>query len=214
MALNDQDLDRLRPLVEARESAARYHHTLGVEAAIARMGEIYLPDRVPELRAAALLHDVTKDITGNDQIALCRRLGVVLTEEDLRCPHILHAKSAAALIPLDFPAYATPDLVQAVARHTTGAVGMSTFDKLLFLADYIEAGRQYQDCIRLRKAFWDMPDGDRDRLIHLDLATYEELDFTVLYIQKHNGFVAHETLDARQDMRDRLRGVLPDMKMN
>ena len=44
-------------MVERRISDKRFLHTKGVEEEIVRLGEIYLPDKIPELRAAALLHD-------------------------------------------------------------------------------------------------------------------------------------------------------------
>ena len=55
--INEEMLDTLRQRVGTGMSEKRYRHTLGVEREIARLGEIYLPDRIQELRAAALLHD-------------------------------------------------------------------------------------------------------------------------------------------------------------
>ena len=42
-------------------SDKRYGHTLEVEKMAARIGALYAPDKINVLRAAALLHDVTKE---------------------------------------------------------------------------------------------------------------------------------------------------------
>ncbi len=44
------------------------------------------------------------------------------------------------------------DLLAAVAHHTTGAEQMSTLEKIIFLADYIEVNRDFDGVEDLRKA--------------------------------------------------------------
>ena len=57
--ITEEMLSDLRATLEARISPKRFCHTLGVEREIERLGQIYLPDKLLSLRAAALLHDVT-----------------------------------------------------------------------------------------------------------------------------------------------------------
>ena len=67
---NEKDLRSLSDVVERRLSDKRFLHTKGVEEEIVRLGEIYLPDKIPELRAAALLHDLAKELPIEEQIAI------------------------------------------------------------------------------------------------------------------------------------------------
>ena len=60
MKYNEKQLSALRSEMGKRLSKKRYIHTLGVEEMAAWIGEKCLPDSVDKLRAAALLHDISK----------------------------------------------------------------------------------------------------------------------------------------------------------
>ncbi len=151
--ITDARLDRLRGDVEGRLSAARFGHTLGVERAAVWAGERLCPDDVPMLRAAALLHDVTKEYSFEKQLKICGDFGIILREDEKNSPQILHAITAAAIIPSEYPEFDIPELVGAVRWHTTGRAGMTLPEKIIFLADYIEDGRKYDSCRALRESF-------------------------------------------------------------
>ena len=83
MIFNSEMLSNLRTSVKARLSAKRYEHTIGVEAMASRLGWILMPDKIYELRAAALLHDISKEIPYEEQVDLLSKSTVVYTDEDL-----------------------------------------------------------------------------------------------------------------------------------
>ena len=61
---------------------------------------------------------------------------------------------------------------------------MSVFDKLLFLADFIEPERPWQICRDVRRSFWDgMPDTVPERMRRLDETVLYILEFTVQYLR-------------------------------
>ena len=132
--ITETELSALSSSVAARLSEKRFAHTKGVEEEIVRMGAIYLPDRIPELRAAALLHDVAKELPLEEQIAICREGGDGELETATRSPAILHGHAAAYLIPKTHPKYDLPEIISAIYKHTTGAEKMS-----MYLNDYINA---------------------------------------------------------------------------
>ena len=59
--ITEKMLDALRESVMARMSPKRFRHTAEVEKRAERLGEIYAPEKKITLRAAALLHDITKE---------------------------------------------------------------------------------------------------------------------------------------------------------
>ena len=180
---NEQELRTLSDAVRATLSEKRFRHTEGVEEEIVRMGKIYLPDRIDELRAAALLHDVAKELTVDEQIAICRENGDPELETAIRSPAILHGHAAAYLIPKLYGKYALPEIISAIYKHTTGAEKMTVFEKLLFLADFIEPNRPWQYCQTARQKFWELlPADPNDRLRHLDLFVLTVLEFTLRYL--------------------------------
>lgn len=148
--ITEQMLDALRENLLERMGERRFAHTLGVERMAARLGEAILPSRVSELRAAALLHDVAKEIPLDEQLSLLAEDGYMLTEEDRETPGVIHSFTAPIIIRRDFPEFATKDVLLAVENHTVGTPDMSVFEKIIFISDYIEDTRTYESCINVR----------------------------------------------------------------
>ena len=94
--IDEAMLSKLRMRVIGSMSVKRATHTVAVEAMAVRLGKIYAPDKILQLRAAALLHDVTKEKKLNEQLELCERYGVEVNECDCFSPKTFHAKTAAA----------------------------------------------------------------------------------------------------------------------
>ena len=182
--ITDKELAELKERVGRRLSEKRFRHTEGVVEEITRMGAIYLPDAIPELKAAALLHDVAKELPIEEQIAICREHGDPELDSAVNSPAILHGHAASYLIPEIEPKYALPEIISAIYKHTTGGEMMSVFDKLLFLADFIEPNRPWQRCRDAREAFWSNMPSDADaRTRHLDESVLSVLEFTLRYLR-------------------------------
>ena len=150
----EDKLNDLREHLSAVMSPKRYAHTCAVERMVVRLGELFCPEQIPELRAAALLHDITKEQTLEEQLQLCTRFDIPLEPTATLAHKTLHARTAAALIPEQFPAFATETVIRAVRWHTTGCADMTITDQLVYLADYIDDSRKFPDCVRLRDYFW------------------------------------------------------------
>ena len=198
--ITEEMLDALQSTLAGRISEKRFRHTLGVAREILRLGELYLPDKLPALRAAALLHDVTKELSPEEQIALCEHHGIPVSEVDRISPKTFHAKTAIPVIREQFPDFATEEILDAVRKHTTGAWEMSLFAKLLYLADYIEDTRTFPDCLTLRRLFWDGVSRCQNREELLDLLDRTLLlsfDMTVSCLIREKSAISNETMDAR-----------------
>lgn len=175
-------LDGLRERVKGLMSEKRYVHTCAVERMVVRLGELYCPELIPELRAAALLHDITKEETLENQLQLCEKFDIILEPTARLAPKTLHARTAAALIPSEFPEFATETVIHAVRWHTTGCDDMKIADKLVYLADYIDDSRKFIDCVRLREIFWGADPAamdERTRLAHLRDVLILSFDMTI-----------------------------------
>ncbi len=148
-------LNALRKHVGQTLSPKRFAHTVAVEEMVVRLCALYCPEEELPLRAAALLHDRTKELSTEEQIALSKQLGLPVSQGDKLSPKTFHARTASALIPVEYPQFAHPTVVSAVRWHTTGHAGMTLTEKLLYLADYIDDSRTFPSCVMLRKSFWD-----------------------------------------------------------
>ncbi len=146
--------DALRLELEARLSAHRFSHTLGVEKEMRALASIYLPDRVEEAASAGLLHDITKEFTREEHLSYADKNGIYIEAEERENPALLHSRTGAYYAEEHYPLLITEDVFSAILRHTTADANMSVMDTLLYLADFMEEGRGYESCQRLRSFFY------------------------------------------------------------
>lgn len=153
MKYTENQIDLLRLEVGKRLSEKRFSHTLGVERMAVKIGEKCLPDRIDELRVAALLHDISKEYSEAEHLELLKSYNFSLSDEDLASPQLWHSFTAPFVVMRDFPEFSCEDILSAVRNHTVGAPSMSVFDEIILLSDYIEDGRSYVKCVSLRESF-------------------------------------------------------------
>jgi predicted HD superfamily hydrolase involved in NAD metabolism len=151
---SERALVTLREQVRTVMSEKRFAHTLGVEATVAEMAALYCPEKTGMLRAAALLHDCTKEYGERETRGVLKSARVSLRPDEEQSPQIWHAITAELEIPRLYPEFADPELLSSVRWHTTGHVGMTVPEALLYLADVIEPTREYPACVALRNRFW------------------------------------------------------------
>lgn len=126
----------LRALAQSVLDKERWLHTLGVEQTAYTLALRWGADS-GHARAAALMHDITK--TGQNQLKLCEKYGILLSGFEREHPKLLHAMTAAAFAKtVGMPR----DIYDAVRWHTTGRAGMGLLEKIVFLADYTEPFRE------------------------------------------------------------------------
>ena len=179
-------LDALRADISQKIGQKRFAHILSVEKEITVLGNRFLPEKVNMLRAAALLHDLTKEFSMSEQLDVCERYRIDLPSGIEDSPAVLHSYTAAKMIAELYSAFAYPEILIAVERHTVGHTEMSVFDKLLFIADYIEPTRKPASCKSVRAAFYLALKESRcakDDFLALDFAVYGALKATISYLE-------------------------------
>ena len=198
--ITEKMLDLLRIKVKSCVNERTYSHILGVEREAASLADIYLPESERnKARAAALLHDITKNETVEKQLQYCREFGIILGVDPLS-PKLYHSKTAAVLIERDFPEFADPEIVSAVRWHTTGRDNMTVFEAIIYLADYIEDTRTYDDCIKLRRYFYDgisQLSSAEDIFFHLYKTMVKSFNYTMTVLMEENALIDEDTLRCR-----------------
>ena len=150
MNKNDS-LNKLRESIKEQLSEKRYIHTLGVEKMALKLGEVLLPDKLFELSVAALLHDIAKEITYEEQLKLLNESKYPCSKEDIDSKSTLHSLAAVPVIKRNYVQFSTDDVISAVSNHTLGSPNMSIFDEIIFISDYAEEGRTYNTCIEVNR---------------------------------------------------------------
>lgn len=131
--------DEAERLIAARLSQKRRAHVHRVAAeAVVLARRFGASEEAAEL--AGLLHDYCRELGDDEILAVADRHGVAYGAVEARRPrHILHGPVAAAELAGRVP----PEVAQAIARHTVGAAGMTVLDKCVYLADFLEPGRDF-----------------------------------------------------------------------
>ena len=178
--------ERVRPYMKE----SRYAHTLSVEGEAAYMAEHLLPEREAALRAASLLHDIAKNLSYEKQLNYIREFGII-NKDTYPVGDTAHAPAGAAMVISHFPEYACdPEIVSAVRYHATGHAGMTVFEAIVLLADYIEPTRRHEDCKSLREFFHRGMEASRTREEKLSVlreSVVKSLSQTISHVTA-NGF--------------------------
>ena len=198
----------MREQVSRGMSEKRFLHTLAVEEMTRRLAEIFECDKVEQMCVAAILHDVTKEYKTDEQIELCRRYGLDVSEQDVLSPKTFHARTAAAMIGDKYPNFADETVIGCVRWHTTGHADTTLEEQLVYLADYIDATRLFPDCVRLRNYFFDAhPESmEREELMHhLNKTLLMSYDMTIRALVDDGAIISAETVMARNEIATRLK---------
>ena len=135
-----EELLEIRKKLSKKLKKDRFEHTIGVMYTAASLAMCYGED-VEKALTAGLLHDCAKYCSSEDQIVLCRKHGIELTESELEMPALIHAKLGAYLARHKYK-IKDPDILDAITYHTTGRPGMTMLEKIIYIADYIEPNRK------------------------------------------------------------------------
>ena len=140
-------LEALRQTVQKKVSEKRFAHSLGCERLAAQMAAKYGADDYT-VRAAAILHDCTKDLSEKEQLLLTEKWNIIFDYGTEDFPDLIHADTGAEMAKRE---YRMPDAVaEAIRTHTTGAEHMTPVQKILYVADLCEETRAYPGAAQLR----------------------------------------------------------------
>lgn len=140
--------ERLKEVSLSLHKDKRVRHVIGCSDTAVRLAVLYGED--PNIaRRAGILHDITKALTDEEQLQLCEKYGIILSQLERENPKLLHAKTGAAVAREVFGE--SEAVWRAIHWHTTGRVGMTTMEKILYLADYMEPNRDFEGVEELRR---------------------------------------------------------------
>ena len=200
------DLNNLSECVSARMSKPRFSHTLGVLKMAKALSGFCLPEYMDQISAAALLHDITKELSQQEQLRIMERFNVILPYDADECPQVLHSFTAPFIIKEELPIYATDEILSAVKKHTIGSDDMSIFDEIIFISDYAEEGRTYSNCIEVREYMLSsMKSGETEsncRILHK--ACILAIENTISHLEAKNAFIAPEVYLAKKALEAKI----------
>ncbi len=168
----EYDLKLLQKQMREELTADRYEHTLGVMYTAEALAMRYGVDMM-QAAAAGLLHDCAKCISNTQKLKMCKKHGIRITKLEEKNPSLLHAKLGAYMAK---KVYGIDDeeILSAIACHTTGKPEMSMLDMIIYMADYIEPGRDKAPNLKeIRK----------QSFVNLEEALFAVLQSTLSYLE-------------------------------
>ena len=141
--------EQIVEILRGRLKPKRFEHSLAVAEEAERLAARYGAD-VAKARTAALLHDIMKNTPPETQLQLLDRYGVAMNEVERGAEKLYHAMSGAAFAE-QVLGVTDRDVLNAVRYHTTARAGMSMLEKVLYLADFTSADRDYDDVDEMRR---------------------------------------------------------------
>lgn len=133
------ELTEIKKKLKKELDKNRYEHTKGVMYTAGCIAMAHGYD-YKKAMLAGLLHDCAKCIPTETKFELCEKYHVILSESEVKNPSLIHAKLGAALAEQVYQV-TDPEILHAIKVHTTGMPDMSLLDKIIFVADYMEPGR-------------------------------------------------------------------------
>lgn len=163
-------------LMKDRLSRELYLHSLGAAEAAVGLARQYGADE-SKAYLAGMVHDYGKRYSGSELLQKADLHGVPLDRWTRQSNKLLHAPVGAALLKIELE-IDDPEIISAVAYHTTGRSGMSLLEKIVYLADYIEAGRLYDGVENVRNIA--LKNLDQALLLAVDTAIRSVVDRKLL----------------------------------
>lgn len=183
MNRNEEYTDALRE----RLTEKRFIHSLNVAESAKQLALIYGAD-AEKAYTVGLVHDCCKDTPAGLQLSYMLENKVELSEYELDVAKLYHAISGSVYAKNEF-GITDEDMLNAIRYHTTGRKGMSLLEKVVFIADFISAERDYDGVDIMREK------AGRS----LEEAIVEGLGFTIKDLVNRNMVIHPDTIAAFND---------------
>ncbi|CAM3232320.1 bis(5'-nucleosyl)-tetraphosphatase (symmetrical) YqeK [Streptobacillus felis] len=182
------DLNKIDQELKNLVTEKRYNHILRVRDKALELAKIYnAPTEIVEV--GALLHDIAKYFDDENAYSIIEEEYKHIFDNGFKINQVLHGFAAAAYAKKKFNI--TDELIlDSLRYHTIGRENMTLIDKIVYLADAIEDGRNYPNVDLIRK----------ESLINLDSAILLEINFKLEFLIKKNVIIHPNTILFRNNL--------------
>lgn len=180
-----QNIDEITRYLKENLSEKRFNHTKGVAETAKSLAKRWGAD-AQKAFLAGLVHDCAKEVPFSKTVEFLEKSGHTLSDAERNSPGILHAPLGAVFAEEIF-GIKDKEVLDAVRFHTTGRVGMTLIEKIIYIADFIEPGRMYKE------AEWVRELSQND----IDKAVLKEAEFVINYNLEKGRTIHPDTINVR-----------------
>ena len=193
--MKEYNFPKLEKKLKKYMDEERFIHTQGVMYTACALAMCHNAD-INQARLAGLLHDCAKCIPNSKKLKICQKENIPVSAAEEASPDLLHAK-LGVYISKEKYGVTDREVRQAIRYHTTGRPEMTLLEKIIYIADYIEPGRDKAP---------NLPTARRLAFQDLDETMYVILKDTLEYLEHGSGTIDATTRQAcryYQELHDR-----------
>ncbi len=177
-----------KKLIKGKLIEDRFVHSLNVADSAKLLAEKYGED-TEKAYTAGLLHDVMKNASDFEALSAIEKARFQMSVCEKANKKLWHAISGAAFVKTEL-GITDEDFVNSIRYHTTARCGMSLLEKIIYVADYISAERNYPD-VDVMRALADK---------NLNEAILYSLKYTISTLVKRNSPIHPDSLELYNEL--------------
>ena len=158
-------VEEIKEYLKNNLKESRYKHTLGVCETAKKLAELN-NESVEKAEIAALAHDVAKNLSKEEMLKIIDENNITLSKVEKENMQLWHSIIGPA-VAKERLGICDEEILDAIRWHTTGKEDMSVLAKIIYIADMIEPGRDFEGLEEIRtKTFENLNDGVYTGLTH------------------------------------------------
>lgn len=137
-----ENIEKIKEDLKQILSEKRYIHSIDAMEKAIELAKTYGEDE-EKSALTALTHDIAKEMTMEEYYKYAKENNIELSKDDKMCTSVLHGIIGADIVKKKYGF--TDEMCRAIYYHTTGITNMTTFEKIIFLADKVEERTRPKD---------------------------------------------------------------------
>ncbi len=190
-----EEIEKIKEDLKQILSEKRYIHSIGAMEKAIELAKVYGEDE-EKLALTALTHDIAKEMTVEEYYKYAEENNVELSKDDKMCTSVLHGIIGADIVKKKYGF--TDEMCRAIYYHTTGITNMTTFEKIIFLADKVEERTRPKDKADVIRNIIKEKGLDEAILWIAD-------DYTIPKAIKNRGILHPNTINVRNEIIEKMK---------
>ena len=181
-------VEMLEGQLKASLDEQRFIHTRGVAYTAAALAMRWYKYEVDRVMIAGYMHDCAKCMSLPQQLKAAEDGMIYISDYYIQHPKLIHALVGPVVAQEEYGIF-DREIHEAIRTHTTGAPNMTTMQKIIYVADFIEPNRE--------NAVMRMENYREMAFVDLDKAVYMIADNVVEYLSKKGADIDPATVRTR-----------------
>ncbi|MGN0143971.1 MAG: bis(5'-nucleosyl)-tetraphosphatase (symmetrical) YqeK [Clostridium sp.] len=178
-------VEEIKEYLKNNLKESRYNHTLGVCETAKKLAKLN-NESVEKAEIAALSHDVAKNLSREEMLKIINENNIILSNVEKENMNLWHS-IIAPVVAKDRLGICDEDILDAIRWHTTGKENMSVLAKIIYIADMIEPGRDFEGLEEIRTKTFE----------NLDNGVYSGLTHSIQFLLSKDLLIDENTMKAR-----------------